>query len=120
MGQKRVTKSVIESEPNARPCPVVVIAASAGGYQALKELLASLPANFNAAIAVALHRGTSSPSYLIDLLSKQTPLLVKEAVDGDRLTRGTIHICPAGMHMTAHRTLSLIDAPRLNYVKPSA
>ncbi|MDB5297226.1 MAG: CheB methylesterase, partial [Phycisphaerales bacterium] len=99
---------------------VVAVAGSAGGYEALARMLPSLPAGFAAAVLVALHRSAHRPNFLVHLLGGVTTLAVKEAQDGDPLEPATVHVCPAGMHLTADRTLRLVDAPRLNFVRPSA
>jgi two-component system chemotaxis response regulator CheB len=110
-----------EESRHGATCPaVVVIAASAGGYEALVELLPSVSGGVDAAIVIALHRGVGHRSFLVELLRNHTTLTVREAGDGEPLRAGAIYICPPGMHITAGQTLRLIDGPRLNFVRPSA
>ncbi len=107
----------------ARPASsprLVVIAASAGGLPAIIEVLAPLPADFPAAIAIVQHRGDTDPHALIDLLAKKTRLRVCHAEDGSVLQAGTVYVCPPGVHMTTERSVRLIDGPRIDFVKPSA
>ncbi|HEV7283091.1 MAG TPA: chemotaxis protein CheB [Pirellulaceae bacterium] len=99
---------------------VVVIAASAGGLQALRPLLAKLPAGFPAAIALVIHRGTDAPERLVELLSRWTPLRVRQADSGAALEAGTIYVCPPGVHMVAERSLRLVEGPKVNFVRPCA
>ena len=101
-------------------CPVVVVAASAGGMKALGELLSAIAPGFGAAIAVVQHRSAQHPNLLVQLLSRKTSLHVQEAQDGTSLQPSTVYVCPAGMHMTAGRALQIFEAPKLNYVRPSA
>lgn len=50
------------------PTPVIVIGASAGGVQALKILLAGIPANFPAAICIVTHLSAHTPSQMAAIL----------------------------------------------------
>jgi chemotaxis response regulator CheB len=99
---------------------LVVLAASAGGLQALIDVLSPLPPDFPAAIAVVQHRGLQFADLLPKLLDRRTALKVRHAEDGDLLERGTVYICPPGMHMTAEHCVRLVEGPKLNYVRPSA
>jgi two-component system chemotaxis response regulator CheB len=110
-------------EPAAPPqplCPIVGVAASAGGIKALVEMLRSIPAGFAAAIAVVQHRSSDPTSILVEVLRVHSPLPVKTAQDGEPVAPATVYVCPAGMHMTAGRVLRLVESERLNYVRPSA
>ena len=106
--------------PPPTGCPVVAVAASAGGLEALSALLPSIPAGFPAAVAVVLHRSVRLPHLLVGLLRGRSALPVRDVVDGGPLEPATVHVCPAGVHLTAGRTWQLLDGPRLNYVRPSA
>lgn len=114
-----------ELEPRkwARPVAsrkLVVIAASAGGLHALTQVLASLPADFPAAIAVVQHRSAQHPELLPELLNQRTALKVRHARDGDLLEPGTVYICPPEMHMMAEHCVRLVTGERLKFVRPSA
>src|SRR4051794_6898144 len=73
---------------------LVVIAASAGGLQPLIDVLAALPADFPAAVAVVQHRGEAQPNVLSDILRRRTALPVRDARDGDLLEPGIVYVCP--------------------------
>jgi two-component system chemotaxis response regulator CheB len=77
---------------------VIVMGASAGGVQALKELFAALPARLPACIAVVLHRGTT-PSELATVLGRQSPLPVIEPRSASPLNRGIIYLAPPDHHL---------------------
>jgi two-component system, chemotaxis family, protein-glutamate methylesterase/glutaminase len=49
---------------------IVAIGASAGGLEALEELLLQLPPELPAAIVVVLHRPVERTSYLAEILSR--------------------------------------------------
>ena len=101
---------------------IVALAASAGGVQALREILAGLPADFPAAVAVVLHRAAGFDSLLADVLRPRTRLRVKEAEEGDRLAAGTVFLAPPGFHLlvTEVGTLALSVGPKIHHVRPSA
>jgi two-component system response regulator NreC len=99
---------------------LVVIAASAGSLEPLVEVLALLPADFPAAIAVVKHRGEQVPELLPELLARRTALKVRHAEGGEPLEPGTVYICPPGMHMGVERCVLLMAGPKLDHVRPSA
>jgi two-component system chemotaxis response regulator CheB len=99
---------------------VVAIAASAGGLDALAQVLSALPADFPAPVTLVQHRGTGGIGSLATVLRKKTVLEVRNAVDGEMVEAGTVYICPPGLHLTAGRNLSVLKGPRLNFVRPSA
>ncbi len=99
---------------------LVVIAASAGGLAAVRRVLAVLPADFPAAIALVQHRGAQHPALLPELLGAWTRLQVRHAREGELLAPGVVYVCPPGMHMTAEHCVRLVEGPKLNFVRPSA
>src|SRR5262249_41661096 len=60
--------------PEANGHDIVVIGASAGGIEALKELVAGLPADLPAAVFVVLHLPPGGTSVLPDILDRAGPL----------------------------------------------
>jgi two-component system, chemotaxis family, protein-glutamate methylesterase/glutaminase len=78
---------------------VVVVGASAGGVEALRSLVAGLPAAFPAAVMIVLHLPRSSPSALPAILSRAGPLPARAAIDGEPLTPGRIYVAPVDRHL---------------------
>jgi two-component system, chemotaxis family, protein-glutamate methylesterase/glutaminase len=115
------------SPPGAPPLhegalPVVALVASAGGLQALSEVLGALPASLNAAVVVLQHLQPGRDSLLSHILAQRTPLPVQDAEDGTVLHPGTVYVAPAGRHLRigAEGTLSLTDTPPVHFSRPSA
>src|SRR5690348_10834360 len=79
-------------------CNVIVVGASAGGVNSLLELVSRLPADLEAALAVALHVPEESPSALPAILSRAAPLEACHACDGDPLVHRKIYVAPPGLH----------------------
>ena len=101
---------------------VVAIAASAGGLRALTALLAGLPADFPAAIAIVQHLDPRHSSLMAEILSRHTPLGIKEAEDGECLRPSVVFLAPPDRHLLANvdGTLSLSHAELVRFVRPSA
>lgn len=112
-------------DPSARPggdFAVVVMAASAGGGPALGAILAALPIDFRAAIAAVQHRMPGCPGQLAQILDRRSPLAVKDAVDGDRLCPGIVHLAPAARHLLVNHdgSLTLSRSEKVHRVRPAA
>jgi two-component system CheB/CheR fusion protein len=75
---------------------VVGIGASAGGLEALEELLAEMPTNTGMAFVVVTHQHPSHTSMLPELLAKSTDLSVVEATDGLRVEPNHVYVGPPG------------------------
>jgi two-component system chemotaxis response regulator CheB len=100
---------------------VVAVAASAGGVEALRVLVAGLPADLDAAICVVLHIPPSDRSLLAPILDRESDLPVVLAQHGAPLERGTIYVAPAGRHLLIRDdTLELNLGPKENGVRPAA
>ncbi len=67
--------------PTRQPLPVVGIGASAGGLDAFRELLQSLPADSGMAFVIVQHLARDQKSMLPDILSRSTTMPVLEVVD---------------------------------------
>ncbi|MBE9166175.1 chemotaxis protein CheB [Pleurocapsales cyanobacterium LEGE 06147] len=98
------------------------MAASAGGLNALSQILSSLPANFPAAIVIVQHLDRKYRSLMADILSRRTPLKVKQAEEGDCLSPGTVYIARPNRHLLVNSdgTLSLSQSELVHFVRPSA
>src|SRR5436190_18630811 len=101
---------------------VVALAASAGGLNALTHVLAALPRDFAAALAVVQHLDPRHRSLMADILSRRTALPVKEAAEGDELRAGRAYVAPPNRHLLVNpdRTLSLTQTQLVHFVRPSA
>jgi len=92
---------------------VVVLAASAGGVQALQVVLGQLPATLPAAVVVVQHRTAVSDDPLLALLGRRCSLPVLAATADEPLRPGRVILCSADQQVliTADRRLHLADAP---------
>ncbi|MEM8718014.1 MAG: chemotaxis protein CheB [Cyanobacteria bacterium P01_G01_bin.39] len=101
---------------------VVAIASSKGGIKALEQVLSQLPSGFTGAIIVVQHLSSLFKSHLADILNRQTSLEVREATEGETLTAGKVYVAPSDQHVIVNsdRTISLSDAAKEHFVRPSA
>jgi two-component system chemotaxis response regulator CheB len=101
---------------------LVAIAASWGGPSALTRLLAGLPADFPAAVAVVQHRSGQYPSYLARTLQRQTGLTVVDAENGMAPRPATVYLGPPDRHLVIEPdgTLALTSAERHQFARPAA
>jgi two-component system, chemotaxis family, protein-glutamate methylesterase/glutaminase len=104
------------------PFDIVAMAASAGGLNALREILSALPEDFPRPIVVVQHLDARHRSLMADILSRRTSLRVKEAADGDRLEPRTVYVAPPDYHLLVNHdgTLSLSHSELVHFVRPSA
>ncbi len=105
-----------------QPNRVVAIASSMGGIEALKTIVTSLPEDFTGAILVIQHLSPDYKSHLTHILSRHTTLDVKEAKEGIKLRAGSIYVATPNKHLIVNKdgTLSLSNAPKEHFVRPSA
>ena len=99
---------------------IVVIGASAGGIETLRALVAGLPADFSAPIAIVVHTSPQSPGILHEILSRSGPLTAVNPRNQDRLDPGRIYVAPPDSHLLiepAHVRLS--KGPRENRFRPA-
>lgn len=78
---------------------LVVVAASAGGVEALKLLVAGLPPDLPATVLVALHVPATSHSYLDAVLTRRSRLPVVAAQDGAPLVPGQVVVAQPDAHL---------------------
>jgi len=89
-----------DSSAAAGPGPVVVgIGCSAGGLSALRDFLAHLPSNGEAAYVVVQHLDPDYPSALVELLQSASRLPVEGIRDGLRIDPGKVYVAPEGMDL---------------------
>jgi|SRR5581483_315612 len=99
----------IQPKPNSHD--IVVIGASAGGVEALAELLSLLPRDLAAAVLIVLHRAPERPSQLKDVLSQKTRLNITIPKEGERLDYGICFVGKPDQHLTVGPGLQMHLVP---------
>jgi two-component system chemotaxis response regulator CheB len=100
---------------------VVVVGASAGGVEALTELVAELPKELDATVLVVLHVAAAGPSLLPKILSRAGTLPADHVRQHEELGRGRIYVAPPDQHLTVRPDgiAELTHGPRINGHRPS-
>ncbi len=93
------------------PDHIVAIGASAGGLEALQQLLRNLPELKKTAIIIAQHLSPTHKSHLVDLLSRVTKLTVLEAKNGLKLSSNHIYITPPDAEISVEKQKIILKKP---------
>jgi two-component system chemotaxis response regulator CheB len=101
---------------------VIGIASSAGGLNALTQILSSLPSGFPAAILVVQHTLPTSRSHLVEILARRTNMIVRQATAGEHIELGVVYVAPPNWHLLVDRegVMELSQLPLVHFVRPSA
>jgi two-component system CheB/CheR fusion protein len=87
----------VDGAQGARPW-VLALGASAGGLEALRQVVPSLPLRPDLCVVVAQHTSADHRSLLSELLARETLVPVRDMIEGDRLLPGGVQVVPSGMH----------------------
>ncbi|MGW5720964.1 chemotaxis protein CheB [Amycolatopsis sp. NPDC003865] len=99
---------------------VVVAGASAGGVEALRALVRSLPADFPATLLVTMHLPPGARSALPMILDRAGPLPALPATHGAPLRPGVIYVAPPDRHLLiADGSVILTRGPTENGHRPA-
>lgn len=99
---------------------IICVGASSGGIEALRTLVAGLPANFGAPILVVLHTSPQSPGILGDILNRAGALPAANAVDKERIRAGRIYVAPPDYHLLVEPGMvRLTRGPKENRFRPA-
>ncbi len=78
---------------------LVALACSTGGPKALHSVIPNLPKNLDASILIVQHMPGGFTKSLADRLNELSQVTVKEAEDGDILSKGTVYLAKGGYQM---------------------
>jgi two-component system chemotaxis response regulator CheB len=99
---------------------IIVVGASAGGVESLCRLVQGLPAGLPATLFVVCHFPPAGRSVLPEILSRQGPLLVTHAQDGETFHPGQVYVAPPDAHLLLERdAIRLSRGARENRFRPA-
>lgn len=105
------------------PRAAILLGASTGGVEALREVLAALPADLPG-IAIVQHIPALFSKAFASRLDSLCRLEVREAADGDRLLAGTALVAPGNSHLLlrwtgSHHQVRLSGGPAVWHQRPA-
>jgi two-component system, chemotaxis family, protein-glutamate methylesterase/glutaminase len=99
---------------------VIVIGASMGGIDAVRRLLAGLPADLPATIFCVIHTGTSDTRFLARAVGGRSTLPVAVAQEGERFVHGRAYVTQSDHHLlVGHDHIHVRRGPTENGSRPA-
>ena len=99
---------------------VVALGSSAGGLNALTQVLSALPASFPSSIVVVQHLAPGHKSWIAKLLGRTTRLRVKQAEHGEILLPGVVYTAPPDEHLlVGPGKIQLAHSQLVHFSRPS-
>jgi two-component system CheB/CheR fusion protein len=92
-------EGILPSEPE-NDTTIVAIGASAGGIEALSELISNLPADTGLAFVLVQHLDPRHHSLLTELLGRKTTMRVTEVSDGMTVSPNRVYVIPPNAMMS--------------------
>ena len=82
---------------------IFAVGASAGGVEALEQLVREIPSGFQGSLFVVLHLAPRTKSFLPELLTRAGKLRAIHPEDGARIEPGCIYVAPPDHHLILAR-----------------
>lgn len=99
---------------------LVVIGASAGGIEAVQQVLSRLPPKFDAAVLIVIHTSNHAGGLLPGILERAGKLPVRHPDDGEPIRSGRVYVAPPNYHMIVEGDLiRVLQGPRENLHRPA-
>lgn len=99
---------------------VIVIGSSAGGVEAVSQLLTRLPSDLDAAVLIVQQIPGHSPNELAAMLNKRSNLPVAIAVHGEKILPSRVYLAPPNEHLIVKRdSICLGNGPKENRSRPA-
>jgi len=108
----RRPKPLLASPPGSRPFYIVGIGASAGGLDACRKLMETLPAHTGMAFIIVQHLDPTHASMMVDLLNGHGPIMVSQAAEGMLIETDHIYVIPPGTYLSVSKGILKVSQPR--------
>lgn len=99
----------------------VVIGTSAGGLNALSEILSALPAGYKVPLIIVQHRAKDQKNLLEEILQTKCSVPVRQAEEKELIVPGHVFIAPPDYHLLIEydKTFALSCDEPVQYSRPS-
>jgi two-component system chemotaxis response regulator CheB len=99
---------------------IIVIGASAGGFEAIKQLVAALPATLDATIFIVWHMAPDVTGLLPQALNRQNTLSASNAIDNELIKGNHIYVAPPDRHLLLDKgVVRVTRGPKENRFRPA-
>lgn len=107
--------------PDIHKYKAIAIGGSAGSFQPVTRILASLPQDFPLPIFLCLHRLKHVRNGFVEALSIKSTKEIWEPFDKESIKRGGVYLAPANYHMSLElgNTIALTTEEMVNNSRPS-
>jgi two-component system chemotaxis response regulator CheB len=117
---RKKTSLVAIPDYSKRRYDVVAIGASAGGLNALTQVLRSLPTTFPSSIVVVQHLSPDHKSWIANLLGHACRIKVKQAEHGEIMLPGVVYTAPPDEHLlVGPGKIQLAHSQLVHFSRPS-
>lgn len=99
---------------------IIVIGASAGGFEAIKKLVAGLPSDLPASIFIVWHMSPDVRGVLPQVLNRLETIPAEHAVDKEPILPNRIYVAPPNFHLLVERgRVRVTKGPKENRFRPA-
>lgn len=99
---------------------IIVIGASAGGFEAIKRIVKDLPSDIDASIFIVWHMAYNVQGILPTVLSKLTSIYTAHAYDKEEIKPNRIYVAPPDRHLIIEEgRVRLTHGPKENRFRPA-
>lgn len=99
---------------------IIVIGASAGGFEVIKKIVQHLPPDFDASIFIVWHMSPEVHGILPEVLNKFKTIYAAHAVDKEPIQSRRIYVAPPDHHLILEQgIISVTHGPKENRFRPA-
>lgn len=99
---------------------IIVIGASAGGIEAISDLIIQFPEDMQVAVFIVVHISSESPNMLPMIFDRRSSLRCVEAQNDEEIKNGTIYVAPPDFHLILKNNhVGVTRGPKENRARPA-
>ena len=99
---------------------IIVLGASAGGFEAIQKVISGLPVGFDASILIVWHMSPEVKGILPQMINRLHTIPASHAIDKEPIRQGHIYIAPPDHHLLVEQDrIRISRGPRENRFRPA-